>query len=316
MTLTDDAKAVIALTTRLGSRQRPSLTAKMWHHLALALQDSGHRPSDVFSRSVDLHDLAGVDGDLATRVATLVRDGASATLEVDELRQRGIWTVTIADQDYPRALLDRLEHNAPPVVFGVGIRDLLRTPGVGVVGSREIDEAGAKVATAVALEAVSMGRPVVSGGARGVDQLAMNAAFGANGSVVGVLADSLIGRIRKPDVLQALDSGNTCLITQQAPSSGFSPAGAMNRNKLIYALADVTVVVAATEDTGGTWAGAVEAIKAKNGVVAIWRGAGEGPGNAALERFGGQAIREALDLHELLEQSPDPTEQLSLDLAP
>ena len=102
MTLTDDAKAVIALTTRLGSRQRPSLTAKMWHHLALALQDSGHRPSDVFSRSVDLHDLAGVDGDLATRVATLVRDGASATLEVDELRQRGIWTVTIADQDYPR----------------------------------------------------------------------------------------------------------------------------------------------------------------------------------------------------------------------
>ena len=121
------------------------------------------------------------------------------------------------------------------------------------MGSREIDEAGAKVATAVALEAVSMGRPVVSGGARGVDQLAMNAAFGANGSVVGVLADSLIGRIRKPDVLQALDSGNTCLITQQAPSSGFSPAGAMNRNKLIYALADVTVVVAATEDTGGTW---------------------------------------------------------------
>ena len=38
---TDDAKAVIALTTRLGDSQRPSLSPTRWHRLATALDDAG-----------------------------------------------------------------------------------------------------------------------------------------------------------------------------------------------------------------------------------------------------------------------------------
>lgn len=142
----------------------------------------------------------------------------------------------------------------------------------------------------------------------------MNAAFAERGAVIGVLADSLIGKIRKPDVLEALDEGNMCLITQQAPSAGFTPGSAMNRNKTVYALSDATVVIASADKTGGTWAGAVEALRSKNGTVIVWRGEGEGPGNAALENLGGRRLGNVGELKHLIGLESEPTEQLSLDL--
>ena len=51
MILTNDAKAVVALTTRLGQRSRPSLTARMWHQLGNAPTDSGRSPENLFDES-------------------------------------------------------------------------------------------------------------------------------------------------------------------------------------------------------------------------------------------------------------------------
>jgi predicted Rossmann fold nucleotide-binding protein DprA/Smf involved in DNA uptake len=309
--LSNDAKAVLALTTRLGDRQRPSLTAQGWHDLATALRDSELTPADVFT--VDLSEVPGVGADTAGQVGRLLEDAAAATLAADDLRLKGIWVSTIVDDEYPAVLVTRLGRNAPPVIFGIGNQTMLSTPGVGIVGSRDIGEDGAEVARVFAERAVSLGLPVVSGGARGVDHLAMNAAFMASGQVIGVLADSLLTRMRKPEILEALDEGKTCLLTQQAPSSGFTPAAAMSRNKLIYALSDVTVVVASDKESGGTWAGAIEALRAGNGVVAVWRGEGEGPGNADLERRGASPVKTPDDLDRLLQAPPPPpSEQLSL----
>lgn len=313
MTLTNDAKAAVALTTRLGSRQRPSLTPKMWHELSQALDDAGYGPNAIFDHTLDLTEITGVNEELIDRIGRLISDAAAAMLEVDELRHKGIWTATVFDDGYPLLLRQRLGHNAPPVLFGSGNVALLGHSGVGIVGSRNVDEAGGEVAKALAREVVAMDLPVVSGGARGVDNLAMNAAFQSGGSVIGVLADSLIGRIRKPDVLQALDDGNVCLVTQQAPSSGFTAGAAMSRNKLIYGLSAVTVVVASDDDSGGTWAGAKEALKSGNGTVAVWRGEGEGAGNQALEDMGAHRLEEPADLASLLDVR-SPSEQITLDL--
>ena len=52
--LDNDAKAVIALTTRLGARERPSLSPRAWHRLVDTLSDSGLIPADLFDTSIDL----------------------------------------------------------------------------------------------------------------------------------------------------------------------------------------------------------------------------------------------------------------------
>lgn len=313
MTLSDDAKAVIALTTRLGDRRRPCLPPTEWHKLATALEDAGLRPGDIFDVDTDTESIPGISSGTAAKIHDLLRDASVTTVEAAELGNIGIWTLTIVDDDYPATVIDRLGRNTPPVIFGAGDASLLDGTGVGIVGSRNVDEAGAQVAKEVATAAAGLGRSVVSGGARGVDQLAMNAAYQAGGSVVGVLADALSQRIRKPDILAALDAETTCLITQQAPATGFSAGAAMSRNKLIYALSAFTVVVATDENQGGTWAGATEALKKNIASVAVWRGNGEGPGNEALERVGATPIRSADALRDLLDTEPTSApEQLAI----
>ncbi len=306
MAPTDAAKAVIALTTRFGDAGRPSLSPSQWHRFSTALADAGLAPADVFAPGFDP---AGVAPDLAQTVRDLLADAARATVTAADLENKGIWTLTIVDDDYPAALTERLGSRAPPVICGAGSIALLAERGIGIVGSRNVTEEGAAAATDIARLAGEAGHTVVSGGARGVDQLAMNAAFARGGRVLGILADSLQARIRKPDILHALDSGTTTLITQQSPASGFTPASAMGRNKLIYAMSRVTVVIASDAGSGGTWAGAIEAMQASNGVVAVWRGPGEGPGNAPLEERGAVPLRSAQELFGLIEAEPPPAPQ-------
>ena len=64
----------------------------------------------------------------------------------------------------------------------------------------------------------------------------------------------------------------------------------MGRNKLIYALADVTLVVASDDGRGGTWGGAVEALRRGFGRVAVWTGPGAGPGNEPLVQKGATPV--------------------------
>jgi len=303
MAFSDDAKAVIALTTRLGNSSRPSLSPTRWHRFSTALADSGSLPAEIFSTGFDPA-LPGVPDDIAQSVRELLADAANATVAAVDLENKGIWTLTVVDNDYPAALSERLGKLTPPVICGVGPTSLLNERGIAIVGSRNVTEEGAAAAGDVSRTAVEAGYTVVSGGARGVDQLAMNAAFMSGGRVLGILADSLQARIRKPDILRALDSENTTLITQQSPSAGFTAASAMSRNKLIYAMSRVTVVVASDLESGGTWNGATEALKASNGVVAVWRGPGEGPGNARLVELGATAIRSADEVLVCLETEP------------
>ena len=115
---TDDAKAVIALTTRLGDSQRPSLSPTRWHRLATALDDAGLSAASVFD--TDITAIPGVPDDLADAVIELLGDASVTTVAATDLERQGIWTLTIVDSTYPTSLQQRLGKNAPPVIFGVG----------------------------------------------------------------------------------------------------------------------------------------------------------------------------------------------------
>lgn len=198
--------------------------------------------------------------------------------------------------------MERLGVKAPPLLYVAGAADLLDVPGLGVVGSRNVGEAGAEVAMGAAQRAAARRIPVVSGGARGVDQLAMDAAFEAGGAVVGVLADSLVRKLRDPAVRAAIHDERVVLCTPYNPAARFSVGNAMGRNKLVYALAAVTLVVASGLDSGGTWTGATESLDHRFGRVAVWRGHGEGAGNARLEQAGAIAVADIADVDALLDE--------------
>ena len=192
--------------------------------------------------------------------------------ELERLGQSGVFTLTPFDECYPERLVKRLGTKAPPLLHAAGDLGLLRPGGLGVVGSRNVTDDGAEAARAAAERAARLGYALISGGARGVDQTAMSAAFEAGGAVVEVLAESLSRRLKKPDVRRAIHDGRAVMCTPYRPDAPFSAGNAMGRNKLVYALSLVTLVMASEVGRGGTWSGAVEALKIGAGRVGVWQG--------------------------------------------
>ena len=150
------------------------------------------------------------------------------------------------------------------MLFGIGERSLLKGGGIAIVGSRNVDSEGEAFAREVGGLCAFNNMPVVSGGARGVDQTAMRAALDANGTVIGVLSDNLLGNSTERIARNAIADGCLLLISPYHPRARFTVGTAMARNKLLYAMADYGLVVSAEFNKGGTWEGAKEELKCDN----------------------------------------------------
>lgn len=127
-----------------------------------------------------------------------------------------------------------------------------------MVGSRHVDDLLVDYTMEVGRLAARAGHTLVSGGAKGIDQAAMRGALEAGGKACGVLADSLEKIAMNREHRNLLIDGQLALISPYDPSAGFNVGNAMQRNKLIYALADASLMVSSDLDKGGTWAGATE----------------------------------------------------------
>ncbi|MFA6294330.1 MAG: DNA-processing protein DprA, partial [Victivallales bacterium] len=195
----------------------------------------------------------------------LLRRGVKLGFALEKWNQSGIWVICRSDQDYPSRYKTHLKDKAPPILFGIGERSLLKGGGLAIVGSRNVDAEGEAFARDTAAWCARGALPVISGGARGVDQIAMTSALNAGGSVIGVLADTLLRRSVSREIRYALSDGHLLLISPYHPEAGFNVGMAMGRNKLIYALADYGLVVSADYKKGGTWEGAEEELKRKPG---------------------------------------------------
>lgn len=316
----DASVAALLLTQRLVDADAQPLKASEYWRVVDAVGDLG---TLLAGDAVVAATGAGLATALAERIAALLSAATAFAFALDEAEQGGMRVLASVDDDYPAALRDRLGAAAPPLLYAVGDPALLTNPMLGVVGSRDVDAAGGDVARRAAATSAAAGWGVVSGGARGVDRLAMQASLDAGGTFAGVLADSLAQTVRDAGVRRAVTDGQLCLCTPYKPSVAFSVANAMGRNKVIYALSRATLVVAADEGTGGTWGGAAEALRRSIAPVLAWTGDGAAPGNAALVTRGAVAVTDIERVVQVAStaastaaadqrRDPDDSEQLQL----
>jgi predicted Rossmann fold nucleotide-binding protein DprA/Smf involved in DNA uptake len=161
--------------------------------------------------------------------------------------------LTAVDDSYPKRWLKVLGQSAPPAVWLTG--ELPATSEyISIVGSRSANRVALKFAEGCGAEAQRLGFSVASGGARGCDMAAMRK------------VDATARLEILPFGLRVAETGeqrgSRCAatrITVCAPNEEFTIGSAMERNALIYAIAEFAIVANARFKSGGAWHGAIDA---------------------------------------------------------
>ncbi|HEX2883441.1 MAG TPA: DNA-processing protein DprA [Candidatus Limnocylindria bacterium] len=193
-------------------------------------------PDEVRGRAVELLS-AGDPRSLARGIASLTATSGGRV-------------VTELDEEYPPALLT-LEPR-PPVLYVAGDGAALRERAVAVVGTRAASGYGLSTATELGQELGSVGVPVVSGLALGIDGAAHRGALAAGGRTVAILPSPL-DRVYPPrhrQLAREIVAGGGALVTELPSGASVGRPDFARRNRIIAGLAQAVVVVEAPDRSG------------------------------------------------------------------
>lgn len=136
-------------------------------------------------------------------------------------------------------------------IWVAGDTSLIKRPGVAIVGSRNVSPEGAARARRLARELSQNGVVVVSGLAKGIDTEALTAAIEAGGKAIAVIGTPITRAYPAENKrLQEKIYNEHLLISQFAPDKNVFPSNFPERNKLMAAISDATVIVEASDESG------------------------------------------------------------------
>jgi DNA processing protein len=157
--------------------------------------------------------------------------------------------LTLADSDYPRQLLEIAD--PPPVLYLKGRRELLLSPSIAVVGSRNATPGGMQNAEAFSKALSEAGFTIISGMALGIDAAAHRGGLAGRGGTIAVVGTGLDLVYPARNKALAHDISTHGLIVSEF-SLG-TPALANNfprRNRIISGLSRGVLVVEAALQSG------------------------------------------------------------------
>jgi DNA processing protein len=316
--LTPNTQAILLLTAPLIAGQRDHsrdlLSLGDYNRVARVLREKQLQPADLIGG--DAKEMAQLLAPIfgRERIEALLARGFLLSQAVERWAARAIWVVSRADASYPRRLKSRLREDAPPILYGCGDSALLEKGGLAVVGSRHVDEALTAYTEELGRIVAGAKRTLISGAAKGIDKAAMHGALRAGGNVIGVMADSLERAALARDNREPLMEQRLVFISAYDPAAGFNVGHAMQRNKVIYALADAALVVTSDFQKGGTWTGAIEQLEGLHFVpVFVRNGATGGRGNAALLQRGAHEWPEPQTSSELEKALSRASDQMAVE---
>lgn len=180
---------------------------------------------------------------------------------VESLLTQGYKLLPVHSDIYPKLLRENLGTDAPIVLFAKGNIDLLQRQSLAIVGSRAATETSLAFTRRIAERAALSGQVVVSGFAKGVDQVALDAALQAGGGSIVVLPQGIqTASSAYKRYYQALLAGQLLFVSQFAPKAPWQSMLAMMRNRTIYGLC-TQVYIAQSDAKGGTWEGAKDGLR-------------------------------------------------------
>lgn len=235
----------LLLTSCLGVPKRKPLTVAQLRDLTTRVR--GNLPV-VPDRELEMSDLLaiGCDRAMASRILELLSQTELLHWYVQLGQRENCIPVTRVSECYPQRLRTVLGAEATGVFWCKGDLRLLQNKTISLVGSRDLYPANKAFAAEVGKQAAFQGYTLVSGNARGADQIAQSSCLLHGGSVISVVADKLMSHQARENVLY---------ISEDGFDLDFSTVRALKRNRVIHALSEQVFVAQCNLGKGGTWDG-------------------------------------------------------------
>lgn len=258
-------RGFLLLTSHLGDPERRVLTTAQLRSLADRVRYSLMPGED---RALSREDLVGLGygREMACRILQLLDEGDRLDAYLRRAAARDCVPVTRVSPGYPLLLRQRLGLDSPGCLWARGDLEILNTPAIALVGSRELREPNRAFAAEAGFRAAEQGLTLVSGNARGADRTAQQACLEAGGRVISIVADELD---RQPRLR------NTLFLSEEDFDTPFSAQRALSRNRCIHALGRMVLVAQSDLGRGGTWDGTVKNLRFGWSTVACFRDGSE-----------------------------------------
>ena len=284
------------LASHLGDPGRRPLTAPQLRVLAQRIREL---EMDDPQRDLTAEDLTalGYGREMAGRILALLDQEDVLDHYLSRGRRAGCIPVTRVSAGYPLLMRKNLGLDSPGILWAKGDLELLNTPAVALVGSRDLNPENRRFAEEAGRQAALQGLTLVSGNARGADRAAQEAALEAGGTVISVVADELAKHPERKNVLYLSEDGF---------AEPFSAIRALSRNRCIHAMVWRTFVAQTGDGMGGTWDGTVKNLRAGWSGVYCFRDGSEGM--ARLRAMGAMAV----GIGDLKDLSALPDREISL----
>ncbi len=246
------------------------------------------------------------------------KDLSSAQSVQKTCGEKNIGILTFRDAAYPNRL--RNIHQPPLVLYYKGVLpDFERQPVIGVVGTRKASAYGLHNTRTFSREIAACGGLVVSGGAYGIDTMALEGALEAGKQTVAVLGcgvDVIYPRTNRALFDRIEEHG--CLLSEYVPGTGVKPWQFLERNRIISGLSHAVLVAEAPEKSGAlnTAKNAFEQgreVYVIPGNIGVASGLGS---NKLLQDYGRAAFSGWDVLKDFAPQYPDTVQMRSVEIKP
>ncbi|TMP18568.1 DNA-protecting protein DprA [Pseudoalteromonas sp. S2721] len=160
-----------------------------------------------------------------------------------------IKVISYFDSNYP-PLLKQIA-SAPILLFCLGNTELLRSPQIAIVGSRNATPTGLEIAAEFAHQLSSVGMTVTSGMALGIDGAAHKGALAGTGNTIAVLGTGIdIAYPKRHSLLIKQVAERGLLVSEFLPGTAANAANFPRRNRIISGLSLGVLIVEAQIKSG------------------------------------------------------------------
>jgi DNA processing protein len=230
---------------RLASAQLPPT------RLRSLLEVTDNSPSAIFQLTRDR--LRHAPCSLTEKQVDRLYDAAKTAQPRDWERHAvalAVTVVTARDPTYPNSLLPLAD--APPLVFVRGDLSVAAGTLVAIVGSRRASAYGRNQTERFARAFAATGSVLVSGGAAGIDTVAHKSALDAGGKTIAILGCGVDHAYPAENrgLFAQIAEGYGAVISEYPLGTTPEPWRFPARNRIIAALARVTVVIESPSDSG------------------------------------------------------------------